>query len=324
VKPTQVEQVFHYLKVDVSGSQVTVTGVNALGQTFDSKTYDFGDETNPSAPTNLQANAPSGTQVNLTWGASSDANGIQAYDIYRDGSLIGSVNGSTTTYSDLTVGPNTPYAYVVKARDPVGNTSDPSNTANVTTPSAAFVFEDDFESGSLAAWTFVDGLTVSQGIPSPSGGQWVGRETTSCCKATYAYKSISPTLTEAYARFRFQVIGRSGSVDLMRFRNGSGGSKFSLLVDSGTSSLATRNAGGVTTKSTAVIQNQTWYTVEVHVKIGTPSVTEVWLDGSLVAQLSNTGDLGSTNFGQFLLGQTSTTGTYDVAFDDVIVSKNFI
>jgi len=60
------------------------------------------------------------------------------------------------------------------------------------------------------------------------------------------------------------------------------------------------------------------------VKIGTPSVTEVWLDGSPVAQLSNTGDLGATNFGQFLLGQTSTTGTYDVAFDDVIVSKNFI
>jgi hypothetical protein len=50
----------------------------------------------------------------------------------------------------------------------------------------------------------------------------------------------------------------------------------------------------------------------------------VWLDGSPVAQLSNTGDLGATNFGQFLLGQTSTTGTYDVAFDDVIVSKNVI
>ena len=121
-----------------------------------------------------------------------------------------------------------------------------------------------------------------------------------------------------------RVERRSGSVDLMRFRNASGGSKFSLLVDSGTSSLATRNAAGTTTKSTATIQNGTWYTVEVHVKIGTPSFTEVWLDGSLVAQLGNTGDLGSTNFGQFLLGQTSTTGTYDVAFDDVIVSKNFI
>ena len=69
MKPTQVEQVFRSFKVDVNDAQVTVTGVNALGQTFDSKTYDFGDETNPSAPTNLQANAPSGTQVNLTWGA---------------------------------------------------------------------------------------------------------------------------------------------------------------------------------------------------------------------------------------------------------------
>ena len=121
-----------------------------------------------------------------------------------------------------------------------------------------------------------------------------------------------------------RVERRSGSVDLMRFRNASGGSKFSLLVDSGTSSLATRNAAGITTKSTAVIQNGTWYTVEVHVKIGTTSVTEVWLDDVLVAQLSNTGDLGTTNFGQFLLGQTSTTGTYDVAFDDVFVSKSLI
>jgi hypothetical protein len=77
VKPTQVEQVFHYLKVDVSGTHVTVAAVNALGQTFDSMTYDFGDETKPSTPTNLQANAPSGTRVNLTWGASSDANGIR-------------------------------------------------------------------------------------------------------------------------------------------------------------------------------------------------------------------------------------------------------
>jgi hypothetical protein len=151
----------------------------------------------------------------------------------------------------------------------------------------------------------------------------VARETSGGI-ATYAYESLSPNQTEVYARFRFQVIGRSGSVDLMRFRNGSGGSKFSLLVDSATSSLATRNAAGTTTKSNAVITNGTWYTVEVHVKIGSPSLTEVWLNGVLVPQLGATGDLGTTNFGQFLLGQTSTTGTYDVAFDDVIVSKNFI
>ena len=423
VKPTVIDQVFHYLKVDVNGQQVTVSGINALGQTFNVQTYDFSPDTiNPTAPSNLQANAPAGNRVDLTWSASTDANGIQSYDIYRNGGVdpIASVNGSTLAYTDTTVSPETSYSYVVKARDPSGNTSDPSNTANATTPASDAVapsaptnlqaiassstridlswtastdnvgvtaydiyrngggtpiasvngntvaygdttvspgttysytvkardaagntsgasnlaqattpaggtlFTDDFESGSLSTWTSVNGLTVSQGIPAPSGGQWVARETTSGGMATYAYESLSPNQTEVYARFRFQVIGRSGSVDLMRFRNGSGGSKFSLLVDSATSSLATRNAAGTTTKSNAVITNGTWYTVEVHVKIGSPSLTEVWLNGVLVPQLGATGDLGTTNFGQFLLGQTSTTGTYDVAFDDVIVSKNFI
>ncbi len=194
----------------------------------------------------------------------------------------------------------------------------------MTTPSAGVLFTDDFESGSLSAWTSVSGLTLTQGLPAPSGGSWVARETATGGAATYAYRSVSPTVTDMYARFRFQVLGRSGSVDLMRFRNNSGGSKLSLLVDGGTGKLSTRNAAGTTTKSNAVIANGQWYTVEVHGLLGAPSTTEVWLNGTLLPELGATGDLGATNFGQFVLGQTSTTGTYDVVFDDVIVSKNFI
>jgi hypothetical protein len=421
VKPTDINQVYHYLKVDVNGTQVTVSGVNALGQTFDSTMYDFAaDNTPPTAPSNLQATAPAGNRVDLTWGASSDPKGIAAYDIYRDGgaSPIATVNGSTTAYSDTTVSQQTQYSYVVTARDPSNNTSDPSNTAlvttpsldqappnpptnlaavapsstrvdltwtaatddvgvtgydifrggskigsaganataysdttvasstqysytvqardaagnssvdsnvaTVTTPSAGVLFADDFESGSLSAWTTVSGLAVTQGVPAPSGGSWVARETASGAGATYAYKSISPTVTDLYARFRFQVVSRTGSVDLMRFRNGSGGSKLSLLVDGSTGKLSTRNAAGTTTKSNTVINNGQWYTVEIHGMIGSPSTTEVWLDGILLPELGATGDLGTTSFGQFLLGHTGTTGTYDVVFDDVAVAKNFI
>jgi hypothetical protein len=97
-----------------------------------------------------------------------------------------------------------------------------------------------------------------------------------------------------------------------------------LLVDSSTGKLSTRNAAGTTLKSNSVIANGTWYTVEIHGKIGAPAVTEVWLNGAHLTELDATGDLGSTNFGQFLLGHTGTSGTYDVVFDDVIVSKNFI
>jgi hypothetical protein len=262
--------------------------------------------------------------VEFAWDGSTDDVAIAGYEVFRDGASYGATGKSQLAFVDPAPQAGEQHDYQVRALDTSNNHSDLSGTLTIAVPSAPPLFADDFEGGSLAAWTFVDGLTVSQGVPAPSGGAWVARETTSCCIATYADKAISPTVKEAYARFRFQVIGRSGSVDLMRFRNAAGGSKFSLLVDSGTGSLATRNAAGMTTKSNAVVSNGTWHTVEVHVKIGTPSVTEVWLDGSPVPLLSNTGDLGATNVGQFLLGQTSTTGTYDVVFDDVIVSKSFI
>ena len=247
---------------------------------------------------------------------------MTAYDIYRDGAgtPIASVAGDQLSYSDLSVSGGTQYSYTVRSRDAAGNQSVDSNTAIVTTPATGVLFQDNFESGSLSMWSTVAGLSVSQGV-SGGGGQWVARETATGGGSTYAFKSISPTVTNMYAQFRFEVISRTGSVDLMRFRNGSGGSKLSLLVNS-TGKLATRNAAGTSTVSTATINTGQWYTVEIHGQIGSPSTTEVWLDGTLLPELGATGDLGTTSFGQFLLGQTGTTGTYDVAFDDVTVSKN--
>ena len=422
-EPTQIEQVYHYLKVDVNGYQVTVNGVNALGQTFDTTSYDFSpDTTKPTAPSNLQATAPSGQRVDLTWNASTDTRGIIGYDIYRDNGTtpiatiagdvtsysdtsvspstaysyvvkardpsnntsdpsntanittpgndtesptapanlvatassatridltweastddiavdaydvyrdngttpIASVNGTTTSYSDTTVQPQTEYSYVVKARDASNNVSDPSNTATATTPPAGILFADDFESGTLSTWTSVNGLTTTQAVTPPGAGQWTARETATGGGATFAYRTISPSVDEVYAKFQFQVISRTGSVDLLRLRNGTGGSKLSLLVDGATGKLSTRNAAGTTTKSNAVIANGQWYTVEIHGKIGTPSTTEVWLNGTLLPELGATGDLGATKFGQILLGHTATTGTYDVAFDNLVAAKNFI
>ena len=91
-----------------------------------------------------------------------------------------------------------------------------------------------------------------------------------------------------------------------------------------TDTLATRNAAGTSTRSSGpTIVNGQWYTVELHSKVATPSVTEVWLDGVHLTELDATGDIGSSSIAQFLLGHTG-TGTYDVVFDDVAVSKNFI
>ena len=90
------------------------------------------DTTPPTAPV-LGATASTSTTVNLAWTAASDANGIAAYDITRNGTPLTSVSSSATSYPDTTAAANTQYTYQVVARDPAGNSA-PSNTATVTTP----------------------------------------------------------------------------------------------------------------------------------------------------------------------------------------------
>ena len=85
----------------------------------------------PTAPTSLTAVPASSSAISLSWAASSDAVGVLAYHIFRDGGEIGT--STTTTYSDQGLSASTTYAYHVVARDAANNASPPSNTANATT-----------------------------------------------------------------------------------------------------------------------------------------------------------------------------------------------
>jgi chitodextrinase len=87
----------------------------------------------PSDPTDLAASAISGTQINLTWTASTDNVAVTGYDIYRGGTLLTSV-GAVTSYSDTTAINGTQYSYAIKAFDAAGNRSGFSNNASATTP----------------------------------------------------------------------------------------------------------------------------------------------------------------------------------------------
>jgi hypothetical protein len=217
--PGSASQVFHFLKVTVAGSTVTVTPTDENGKTFDIQTYNFGsgvdtvidsgpgsptkattaaftfhataagasfacsldgaaatactspasysglaqgshtfsvaatangsadpspatqtwtvDTTPPTAPASLTATATSPTSVNLSWSASTDANGVTSYDIVRNGTTIGSVPGTSTSYLDASASPATSYSYTVDARDGAGNVSPASAPATVTTPSGS-------------------------------------------------------------------------------------------------------------------------------------------------------------------------------------------
>ncbi len=99
------------------------------------------DSTPPSAPTGLTSTAKNSGEVDLSWTASTDNIGVTNYDIYRGGTLVGTVpggseQGSSLTYQDTAVAPSTSYDYTVKARDAANNASAASNTATVMTPGA--------------------------------------------------------------------------------------------------------------------------------------------------------------------------------------------
>ncbi len=85
----------------------------------------------PSAPTNLSATSPA-TQANLSWAASS---GAASYNVYRNGTLVGSTGN--VTYTDSPTSGN--YNYYVKAVGNSGLESDASNTIAVTVATAPLV-----------------------------------------------------------------------------------------------------------------------------------------------------------------------------------------
>jgi glucose/arabinose dehydrogenase len=104
----------------------------------------------PTAPAGLVATPSSGTQINLTWTASTDDVGVTAYLVERcqgaacvNFAQTGTTAGTTTAYSDTGLAPGIGYSYRVRATDAAGHFSAYSNTSSATTTSSAGVFQNE-------------------------------------------------------------------------------------------------------------------------------------------------------------------------------------
>ena len=101
----------------------------------------------PTAPS-LSASGTTNVSTTLTFTGATDNIGVTAYEIYKDGALIATVNNSPYTVTGLSA--STTYIFTVKAKDDAGNVSPLSNAVSVTTlaaPAATELYISEYYEG---------------------------------------------------------------------------------------------------------------------------------------------------------------------------------
>jgi fibronectin type 3 domain-containing protein len=171
----------------------------------------------PTAPTNLIASVTSSTQIDLTWGASTDTAGVTGYRVERcqgEGcsSFTQIAAPSATNYSDTGLTPGTSYSYRVRAIDAAGKLGPYSATATgftglVVTPRQAALTPGQTQQfgatvpggGSPAVTWSVDGLTGGSGTVGTitTSGLYTAPATagTHVIRATTLDQTLSATAT---------------------------------------------------------------------------------------------------------------------------------
>ena len=116
-----------------------IYNITSAGSTI---SFTYGSSSDCEAPTNLVASVED-NDVTLSWDAAENA---VSYNIYRGGSLIGNVSGTSYLDSDLTYGI---YSYFVKSVDASGLLSTSSETISVTlAPEGSVIIGDGSSSTS--------------------------------------------------------------------------------------------------------------------------------------------------------------------------------
>ena len=268
----------------------------------------------PSVPAGLTATAVSPFRADLAWNASSDNVSVAGYDLFRDGTAIASL-GPVLSYIDSTTSAGASHTYTIRSRDASGNVSALSAPAQVTQPPAPPpLFADGFETGDLSSWTTTSGLAV-EGADTRSGA--FAAEGSTSAGSTFAKKTLPSTYADAYARAAFEVKSQSSQTTLLRLRDTPTGNGGYVYLTAG-GKLGFRSDALAAGTTSAVAPGPGWHAVELHLLVnGASSVVEVWLDGVPVPDLTfNAIDLGTAPIGVLQVGDSSTSGTWDVVFDD--------
>jgi chitodextrinase len=204
----------HTIKVVVYDTQnPSVTAEDTVSITINNPVPDT---TPPTTPGNLTATASGHTKVDLSWGASTDSgSGLKTYQVIRDGIVIAET--TNTTYSDTTVVAGQTYQYTVYAVDKANNTSDASNTADVTVPqppdTTAPSAPTNFKTTSVSSTLVTLSWSASNDNVGVAGYK-LKRGTTELIKTqnlTFGDATVSPSTTYTYTLQAYDAAGNYSS-----------------------------------------------------------------------------------------------------------------
>ncbi|CAH1208990.1 hypothetical protein PAECIP111893_02952 [Paenibacillus plantiphilus] len=195
------------------------------------------DVTAPSIPTAVTSPASSKTTISLSWTPSTDDVKVTGYEIYRNGTKVGT--SATASYTDSGLTQLTSYTYTIKAYDKKGNISDFSAPFAVSTT----------DKGNSATIYYKQGYTTPYIHYRPNGGAW-----TVAPGVRMAVSEVS-----GYNKFTVDLADASGLEAV--FNNGSGtwdnngGQNYKFQAGTSTFSAGTITIGapqGVDTEAPSV------------------------------------------------------------------------
>ncbi len=115
-----------------SSNANTIGAFTATGLAWEAIQVPAGDTAPPQVPSAPAISSVSQTGATIQWAATSDNVGVAAYNIYRDGAMVGAVSSPLSFYNPG-LSPNTTYIYTIAAFDAVHNLSPQSAPLTVKT-----------------------------------------------------------------------------------------------------------------------------------------------------------------------------------------------
>ncbi len=215
----------------------------------------------PSAPTNLRVLNGSTSELVLGWNAAVDNGTVTEYQVYADGSLLGTTSGLSLAHSNLTAGSQ--HTYQVTAKDAGGNVSPPSATLTARAysvvlkagPTTIWKYRDH---GALPDFTWRDAAYDDSGWASGKAPLGYGKADITANGTTIGWgPSNSNRYLTSYARTTFTLADPTGITGMaLKLRGTDGAAVFvngRLAYNDNLPAALEPDLGALTARDTAAL-----------------------------------------------------------------------